>query len=190
MVINQDINSKIENTTTLVNSVIAANALIIKKEIVVCANEMYPSSQTVPTVTAATLGVYTLTGMAVVTYAAKQDQNANVFFNVPKEYLSGARFKLVYAPSTTSTLLVCFAPLLASRSLGSNVVLTEILPQQIIAAGTLDTLKETGWFTPTTTLKAGDLVAIRLTRLGKNSSDTYTGAINVFAFVFEYNAYK
>lgn len=166
------------------------NLLGNKKEVYYDPYSIAPLAVTTPTVAAAlTVNQSSVTGLIALSYSGTADQNASMNFRVPKDYLSGGRFKISWSTSSTSANNVYFAPILSVKSLGDSLITqTETLTPQTIAAGRVNLRQETGFFTPTTAFVKGQLGVLRISRLATNAADTFTGALYVNGVVFEYNS--
>jgi len=164
-----------------------------KQEVYYDPYNIAPSAVTSPTAAAATTVVQSsVTGLIALQFSGTANQNGNLNMRIPKDYLSGGRFKISWSTSSTSANNIVFAPIISVKSVGDSLITqTETLTPQTITAGTINLRQETAFFTPTTTFSVGQLVVLRITRpASSNAADTFTGAIYVNGVIFEYNSSK
>jgi hypothetical protein len=164
-----------------------------KNEVFFAPSDMTLTAVTVPTAAAATQVIQSsVTGIVAVNFSGTADQNANLNFRVPTDYLSGGRFKVLFSASATSGTNFVLAPIVSIKSLAASLAtITETLTPQTIQAGTINLLQETGFFTPATSFTAGQFVSLRVTRpASTNASDNYTSALFVNGVIFEYDSSK
>ena len=154
------------------------------------ATRMQGMAVTVPTAAAASLVVQsTISGLLSFGYNSVADANASLNMQIPKDYLTGGRFKILWNNSATSANSIVFAPIISVKSIGNSMITqTETLTPQVLASGTINLLQESGWFTPTTVFSVGQMILLRLTRAAvSNASDTDPATIYVNGVIFEYN---
>lgn len=151
-----------------------------------------PAAVTTPTAAAATTVVQSsVTGLVAIQFSGTADQNGSLNMRIPKDYLSGGRFKISWSSSSTSANSIKFAPILSVKALGDSLITqTETLTPQTIVAGTINVRQETAFFVPVTALVADQLLVLRVTRLATDAADTFTGAIFINGVTFEYNSSK